>query len=187
MNISPDAFNRFLRWLHPETEQAAHEYEALRRRVIGWLERRGCSASEELADEAFDRVMRRVAVAEDPSAIKSIPYFHTVVSHLYLEYAETYAKKRGEQLPEDWGETVQRLAEDNPEDRFHCLDNCLQTLPTTNRELVLAYYQQNKQAKIDGRKELADQFGLTLNLLRVQVHRIRGSLQKCVTDCLQRN
>ncbi|NOT59817.1 MAG: hypothetical protein HOP19_06275 [Acidobacteria bacterium] len=192
MDISPDAFKRFLAWLHPEAEQAAHEYEALRRRVIGWLERRGCCAAEELADEAIDRVVRRVAVAENPGEIKPIPYFHAVVSHLYLEYAETYAKKRGEQLPEDWAEgraedwpdAVQSLTEEYREDRFHCLDHCLQTLPTANRELILAYYQNNKQAKIDGRKQLADQFGLSLNLLRVQVYRIRGSLQKCVTDCL---
>lgn len=187
MDITQEAFNRFLNWLHPDSEQAAREYEALRRRVIGWFERRGCAVAEELADQAFDRVIRRVAASTDPSVIKPLPYFYKVVSNLHLEYVETYAKKRGEQLPETWLEAVQSLGEKTNEQTFHCLENCLQRLPTANRELILAYYQENKRAKIDLRKELAANFGLSLELLRVQVYRIRMTLQKCLTDCLQLN
>lgn len=185
MDITQEEFNRFLNWLHPDSEQAAREYEALRRRVIGWFERRGCPVAEELADQAFDRVIRRVAASTDPSVIKPLPYFYRVVSNLHLEYVETYAKKRGEQLPETWPEATQSLEQETNEPTFHCLENCLHTLPAANRELILAYYQQNKQAKIDLRKELANNFGLSVGLLRVQVYRIRVVLQKCVRECLQ--
>ena len=93
IEITQEAFDRFLHWLHPDVEQAACEYEALRRRVIAWFERLGCATAEELTDEAFNLVIRRVVALPDPSQIKPIPYFHRVVSRLHLEYTESYAKK----------------------------------------------------------------------------------------------
>ncbi len=185
MDISQDAFHRFLNWLHPDAEQAAREYEALRRRLIGWFDRRGCAISEELTDVAFDRVIRRIEAVPDPSVIQPAPYFHKVASNLYFEYAKDYVKKSGAPLPEDWPEAVQTLTQEENETAFGCLESCLQTLPTTNRELILTYYQENKQAKIDLRKQLAERFGMTVELLRVQVYRIRLTLQKCVKECLK--
>jgi DNA-directed RNA polymerase specialized sigma24 family protein len=51
----------------------------------------------------------------------------------------------------------------------------------------LKYYQQEKRAKIDHRKELADRLGIALNTLRMRVHRIKAILQQCVGECLKQN
>ena len=61
----------------------------------------------------------------------------------------------------------------------------MQQLTVANRELVLQYYQEEKQAKIDHRRRLAEQLGIALNALRIRAHRIRASLQECVQNCVQ--
>jgi hypothetical protein len=52
--------------------------------------------------------------------------------------------------------------------------------------LILLYYQREKQAKIDFRKELADQHGIGMNAFRVRIHRIRTEVEQCILECLER-
>jgi RNA polymerase sigma factor (sigma-70 family) len=68
--------------------------------------------------------------------------------------------------------------------RLACFDQCLATLSADVRELIINYYQEEKHAKIIGRQQLADQFGIPLNALRIRVHRIRKTLEACIQDCL---
>ena len=68
-----------------------------------------------------------------------------------------------------------------------CLEECIKKLTTRNRKLILEYYKDEKGAKIDRRKELADRLGIATNALRIRAHRIRVNLQSCVTDCLEMN
>jgi DNA-directed RNA polymerase specialized sigma24 family protein len=58
-------------------------------------------------------------------------------------------------------------------------------LSPENRRLVLEYYQNEKRAKIDHRRKLAEQLGIAVNALRIRAHRIRLQLQKCVQACLE--
>ena len=60
----------------------------------------------------------------------------------------------------------------------------MEILSAANRELILEYYREDKQAKIDHRIELARRAGIGLNALRIQVCRIRATLQKCVIECV---
>ena len=74
---------------------------------------------------------------------------------------------------------------DDIESEYQCLESCLDHLPAENRDLVVQYYQKEKQAKIEHRKRLATEFGIAVNALRIRAHRIRLTLQHCVEDCLQ--
>jgi DNA-directed RNA polymerase specialized sigma24 family protein len=74
--------------------------------------------------------------------------------------------------------------EEGAEQEYECLRRCIERLPLHNRELVLQYYQDEKRAKIDNRKLLAERLGIALNALRIRAHRIRAALQKCVEECL---
>jgi hypothetical protein len=56
-------------------------------------------------------------------------------------------------------------------------------LASGNHDLVLNYFREEKRAKIELRKELARELGITLNRLRIKVHRIVASLQGCVFEC----
>jgi hypothetical protein len=62
----------------------------------------------------------------------------------------------------------------------------MEKLPPDNRVMVLSYYQEEKQAKIDYRKRLADELGINMNALRIKMCRIRASLQECLMECVKR-
>jgi len=51
--------------------------------------------------------------------------------------------------------------------------------------LILEYYREEKRAKINLRKNLAEKLGIECNALRLRVHRIRTELRPCVLKCLQ--
>jgi hypothetical protein len=49
--------------------------------------------------------------------------------------------------------------------------------------LLIRYYRSDKRAKIDGRQLLAEELGLGLNALRIQVFRLRNAMRRCVEKC----
>jgi DNA-directed RNA polymerase specialized sigma24 family protein len=59
-------------------------------------------------------------------------------------------------------------------------------LSPENFRLIVQYYQQNEQSRIEARRNLAAQLGIPPNALRIRAHRIRARLQGCVEDCVQR-
>jgi RNA polymerase sigma factor (sigma-70 family) len=178
--ITEEAFDKFLSWLHPDREQAGKKYEAIRRHLIIILNCRGCAESDELADEAINRVIRRAQQIADTYQGDPVPYFITVANNLFLEYV---AKRP------IWLEMPEELAqppepEPEAEREYECLERCVQKLTPANRDIVLQYYQENKQAKIDHRKKLAREMGIALNALRIRAYRIRASLEQCMDECL---
>jgi DNA-directed RNA polymerase specialized sigma24 family protein len=68
---------------------------------------------------------------------------------------------------------------------YECLDHCMGRVPDKTREIVLRYYENEKKAKIDDRKALADELAIGVNALRIRAHRIRLLLRKCVTSCIE--
>jgi hypothetical protein len=51
--------------------------------------------------------------------------------------------------------------------------------------MIEQYYAENKRAKIDLRKRIAAEFGISLNTLRLRALRIREKLQACIEQCLK--
>ena len=68
--------------------------------------------------------------------------------------------------------------------RIECLQQCLGTLSSENRELILQYYQGEKSEKIRNRKQLTSRLGVPLNTLRMRALRLRERLQGCVEQCV---
>lgn len=181
--LTEAAFDKFLSWLHPDREEAGKKYEAIRRHLIVILNCRGCAEAEELADETINRVIRRAQQMADTYQGEPAPYFITVAHNLYLEYV---AKRR------TWGELSAELPQPPDPDpeaerEYECLERCVAGLTPANREMVLQYYQENKQAKIDHRKKLAEAMGIAVNALRIRAYRIRASLEQCMDKCLASN
>ncbi len=58
-------------------------------------------------------------------------------------------------------------------------------LEPDDRKLVLQYYRENKQAKIDHRKRLAQALGIEVETMRTRMHRLRNQLRRCVQECLE--
>src|SRR5215210_6049422 len=170
------AFDSLLTWLDADREQAGEKYEHIRRRLIKIFTCRGCPDAEELADETINRVTLRVLeVAKDYSGDPAL-YFYGVAQKVYLE---SLRKRPPTSLPPP---PVAAETEEI-EREYECLERCMEQLSESNRQLVLEYYQNDKRAKIEHRKELAERLGIAQNALRIRAHRIRATLQQCVERC----
>jgi DNA-directed RNA polymerase specialized sigma24 family protein len=177
--LTQENFESLLAWLDADRELAGKRYEDIRRRLIKIFTSRGCSVPEELADETIDRVMGKVQeLAVTYVGDKSL-YFYGVAHNVYLEHCR---KKPTVPVPHTL--TIAEPDDGELEQEFQCLERCMQGLTTNNRHLVLQYYRDVKQAKINNRKLLADQLGIALNALRIRAFRIRATLQKCVQNCM---
>jgi DNA-directed RNA polymerase specialized sigma24 family protein len=175
------AFEKLLSWLDKDHNIAAEKYEAIRRRLIKILDYRSCFDSESIADETFDRVAKKIDWLIENYQGDPTLYFLAVANNIYLEYIK---KPRQEELHEN---IVQKETdEEDFQPEYECLQNCLQKLNSEQREFILNYYQGEKSEKINNRKKLVEDSGKGVTNLRVQAHRIRAKLQKCVTECVER-
>lgn len=180
--LSESSFDRFLALLDADRDRAAFKYENLRTRLIKFFEWRACSSADQLADETLDRVARKIETGEQVRDY--LHYTFAVARLVYLESAKKQAKQQQAvvvkmPLPENG------FDEKNPQ--LNCLESCLRELSDANRKMILRYYYNDKQAKIEYRKKLAEHFGITLNALRIKALRIRAKLEDCVFKCLKNN
>ena len=181
--LTQEAFDALLDWLDDDRERAAAKYETIRLTLIKIFTCRRCFEAEELADETINRVASKIPeIAKDYQG-DPILYFIRVSKNVHMEYARR--SRRVTEL-DDANETPAAIAEvDTDEDaQYDCLEKCLEHLSVNDRQLVIDYYQQEKQAKIDHRKRLAAQLGIAVNALRIRAHRIRRGLGKCVKNCV---
>lgn len=186
--ISQESFDTMLDWLDTDRERAGSKYEAIRLRLIKIFTCRGCQAAEELADETINRVIARIVEIANGYQGDPALYFYGVAQKVFLEDSR---KSRGPQahVPMD-SPTVSLSTQavvfvEDIEPEYRCLEQCLERLLPENRDLVVRYYQQERQAKIDHRKMLASELGIAVNALRLRAHRIRLTLQRCVVECLE--
>jgi len=176
--VTQQAFDSLLGWLDKDREQAGLKYEKIRVRLIKIFTCRGCAEAEDLADEAINRVVSKVAEIGITFEGDPALYFYGVAQKLHLEYLRRIHPK-----PVPPPMSLETAAEREAE--FECLDRCVEKLPPEHRDLVLRYYAEEKHAKIEDRKRLADELGIAVNALRIRAHRIRLVLENCVKGCLE--
>ncbi|HEY9405057.1 MAG TPA: sigma-70 family RNA polymerase sigma factor [Pyrinomonadaceae bacterium] len=187
--MTHDPFDELLDWLDPaDRARAGEKYETIRLSLIKILTWGGCVDAEDMADEAFNRVAGRVLELKKTYKGDPALYFYGVakmlikecrrnsLTHVPLEEAGEPEAPRVEEIGKE---------EESPPRERGCLRHCLEQLNPRDRELILAYYAKDKQAKIDHRKELARRLGVMSNALRVRVYRIRGALEDCIERCLR--
>lgn len=177
--LTQDNFDRLLDWLDQNRERAGEQYETIRSGLIDFFAYKGCLSPEDLADETINRVARRVKDVADSYTGNPSRYFYGVAKRVYMEYLKQ--KHPTEILPEI-------LAAPQPDDlepQYACLDQCMGQLTDSNRTLILQYYRERKQAKVDRRRSLMQVLNLKPSALRVRVFRIRERLEKCVRHCLE--
>lgn len=175
--LTQKAFDSLLHWLDPERERAGQKYEAIRARLIKIFTCRGCREAEEMADETINRVTLKLPEIAGSYVGDPALYFYGVAQKIHLEYVRKRPAPKAKPPASGDAEDIEPV--------YECLERCLEQLTPENRRLVLRYYQADKHAKIDSRKELAQQMGVALNALRLRVFRIRSALQVCVLQCMQ--
>jgi DNA-directed RNA polymerase specialized sigma24 family protein len=174
-DITDEEMSRFLSWLDPNAEESGRKYREIHRCLSGIFIRRGYVNAEEMADEAIDRVIRRVARDGSYEGEDRIPYFVRVAYNLHIE-----RQRAKPPIPEPVDADVSQ----DKEQEDLCLDHCLQQIAPDQRDLILTYYQDDRCAKIERRKKLAEELGLAIEELRLKIHRIKAKLRPCVKNCM---
>jgi DNA-directed RNA polymerase specialized sigma24 family protein len=174
-DLTEEAFAKFLACLDSDPARAGEKYETLREALVKFLDWRGALFPEELVDEIFNRVTRKL---EEGETIRDMPnYCHGVARLVFLQSLERPGNKRVEL------EELSMIAIPQPDVtnvRQDCLNRCLRQLPAENRELIIEYYRKEGQQKIDHRLAMAERLGIPLNALRSRAQRIRDKLERCV-------
>lgn len=177
-SLTQDRFEDLLNWLNSDRDTAGMEYEDMRQRLIKLFSCRRCHDPEFLADETMNRVAVKIKQIRDTFVGPREPYFYAVANKIHLEYLRV---KPTVQIPPG---LPSKTSSDAIEAEYDCLERCLDHQPPEQRKMVLEYYKGERRTKIDSRKDLAEQYGIPLNALRIRVHRIRGRLEVCVKNCI---
>lgn len=177
-SIGADSLARLLARLHPNTEQAAHEYERLRRSLVKFFDWRGVSPPDECADDVLDRLAHRLEHVDVQDIRK---YVHGIARLVALERHRAPAFSSIDEIPQIAQAAPAQL---DDRSRLHdCLDRCLADLPDESRSLIVRYYEGERTAKISNRRRLASVLGVTESALRNRVQRLRDRLEQCVGAC----
>lgn len=190
-DFTQQEFARLLTALDADHNRAAEKYELLRRKLIKMFERRQCVNSEELADETLDRLMRKMETEQ----IHDVNLFACGVARkIYHEgqkrvnrLVEINADHQSDRLSASYPDPEQSLLLDWRNDRgLACLTACLRRLREEDSRLIMEYYQEEKQERVQKRKALALRRGISIEVLRVEATRLRYKLRSCVSPCLNR-
>jgi len=173
-----ESFESLLTWLDPNREIAGQKYEVIRTGLIRIFVSKGFSDAEDLADTVINRVMKRLPEIRDTYVGDPVRYFHGVARNIIRE---TLRRR------EIATETVPSFSEEieSHSDEYDCLVKCLRFLAREKRELILDYHIYDGRDKVEQHRHMAEELGITEGALRGRAHHLRGSLEKCIRQCLE--
>lgn len=188
--LDQPSFAALLNLFDPDPVQAGEQFELLRIRLLRFFQERRCVTATEQVDITFDRMAHKLAQGEqieNPNL-----YAFSVAKLVFLEYK---AKVRRQS---DFEETehiltqgavhlsfvTQLFDEDEQEVRLSCLTECLKNLQEDDQKLILGYYDGEKAEH--QRKQLAEQFNLSVAALATKAFRLREKLLVCIKKRLKR-
>ncbi|HEX4950911.1 MAG TPA: hypothetical protein VFZ34_29890 [Blastocatellia bacterium] len=190
---TPESFARLLYWLDGGVDSSGQKYEEMRERLVTYFDRKNCVAPDDLADETFNRVMKWLEQnrkEQDAEPAKICYNTARFVWHESLRRPE-HLQDELETIPitrqpaEDPRVTAGLTeAQEQQEQRLSCLEKCSAQLPAEERVLIVRYYSGEQRVKLDNRKALAAERGMTANALNIKACRVRDKLRRCVTECL---
>ncbi len=190
--LTPPAFERLLDWLDEGESSDGRKYLEMRRRLVAYFDRKNCSSADELTDETLNRVARRLE--EEGTTESDTPaarYCYIVARFVFMEYLRRAEKDRV--LTDDMRRQPYNIAESKPvneketqEKLLNCLEHCTGKLDSLNRNLILSYYTGKERVKIESRRELAANLGISMNALSIRACRIRDKIEGCVRQCVEK-
>jgi DNA-directed RNA polymerase specialized sigma24 family protein len=183
--ITQERFEELLAWLDSNRDNAGHKYEEIRRSLVKIFAWRKCSDAEGMADATINIVAQKACQLRRTYEGKPQLYFYGVARNLIREYQNSRTVLVALEDADVTNVSVVDDTDNELEQVDACLRKCLEILDSSDRELVLAYYQKDGQAKISLRRQLAADRGIDTNTLRVKMHRVRGSLGQCIEGCLR--
>ena len=181
--LTQAAFDGFLAMLDRDRDKAGEKYEYIRLKLLKYFQWCGSDAPDIDADETINRVTRRIYEGQDVYNLTG--YIYGVAKLVHTESL----KRRSHLRVLDEGSLLELSSiavEAQVVNYQECLERCLRRLSDEDREVITEYYRYRKTEKVDCRKRLAARLGISLNTLRVKMHRQRLNLEACVEKCLAR-
>lgn len=185
--LTPENFENLLNWLETDREQAGILYEEIRQGLIRFFRFRGCNDEDVLADETFNRVAKKVLTFDAEKKAEPSVIIYGFAKNIFLEYRSRRLKEIEFKPDLNYHRSDYKSGFDFEENCLKCLDCCLKKLSETDNRLIIEYYSENKSAKIDLRKKLAEELELNAGTLHTKIYRIRINLKKCIQKCLDEN
>ncbi len=172
---SEEAFNKLLAWLNADRNRAAERYQRIQFRLIKIFAAKGCVDPESLADETLNAICQKIdSLLANYSGNPDL-YFYGVAKKIFLE-----------QIPKPF--SLPALVDNSEiEIRCGCLEQCLKTAASADeRSWVLRYHDGEGRQRIENRKKLAEELGITINALRIRIFHIQTRLRPCIEECLEK-
>jgi hypothetical protein len=183
MDLSPENFERLMNWLHPDRDEAGQEYQRIRALLIKNFQNQGSSVPDKLADATMDRGAEKLTPDKIANWVgDKARYFYRVGYYILLEDKDRILQEM--QIKDNF-DVANSDKDEDVEPKWQCLEECLQELPTVDRDLIVRYYHGDKSLKIRNRENLARDLKMDLPSLRMRALRIRRELKKCITKCLR--
>ncbi|MEW6737537.1 MAG: hypothetical protein AB1489_40015, partial [Acidobacteriota bacterium] len=192
--VSQEAFNALLNWLHTDRKHAWESYQNIRAGLLMFFECHGCQFYEECTDDTIRRAAIKISTGTVVRPNNPYVYFHGIARNVLREYWK--GKERLVSPLDDLPANLHPI--NNPfeiesreeeklalERNLKCLEKCLNALPQETRELLINYYISEQEKRSEERNHIADQLGITLNALRIRIHRLSSRLEKCIKDCVE--
>jgi RNA polymerase sigma factor (sigma-70 family) len=182
--LSQSAFQGLLSWFDEDNETAGQQYVEIRRRLVQYFDRKNCSTPHELADETLNRVARRLE--EEGKITGSSPREFCFITARYIFLESLRGRQHHESLDERIAVSPE-IQESEEWDQLSsdCLERCLQTLDSQERNVIIGYYHGERSIRIENRKLIAAKLGVSMNALSIRACRIRIKLQSCIRECLK--
>jgi RNA polymerase sigma factor (sigma-70 family) len=177
--INEESFDALLAWLDPNRELAAQKYELIRAGLIRIFVSKGFSDAEDLGDTVINRVMKKLPEIRDAYVGEPVRYFHGVARNVMRETSRR-REIATETVPDFQAEVASHT------DEYDCLVKCLRFLPREKHELILDYHIYDGRDKVVHHRQMAEELGITEGALRGRAHHLRGTLEKCIGQCLER-
>ena len=189
-DLSAAKFESLLLRLDTDRNRAGEKYEEIRWKLIKFFQWNSCLEAEELTDETFNRVAGKLA--SEGEVIDDVTAFAWgVAKRIKQEALRKDTKKiRLPDLPDAENflasspfTTDAQEEQTGNQSRLKCLRRCIQRLSTEDRSLLLTYHSPRGR-RIEGRRRLAQENGITMLALRVRANRLRFKLEECIKKCV---
>lgn len=140
---------------------------------------------DDLVQETMFRTIQKISQG---ASIRDIDrYVFTVAKYIVLE---AFRDKQKESVSLEGIDITdpreaRKIEIEDEEGKYKCIEECLHKLDIEDRNLLVEYYLDGNFFGGEKRLELAHNNNITINALRVKIHRLQESIQKCVKSCLR--
>ena len=183
--LTQEKLDNLLGWLSADREEAGAKYEEMRKGLIRFFRIKDCADPVGLADETLNRVADKLPQEEAERKKIPLKYIYGFAVNVYREYERNSSKNEiqlNPNLPLD--ALVSQDFPDNKSKILTCLEQCLAKCSPDDSEMVIEYYGQNKNTKLEFRRQTAEDRKITVRALHTRVHRIKNNLRKCIENCM---